>query len=256
MYTLGKLLGKGGYGKVYEGEYEGKSVAIKITRKASPAEINVLNTAIGKHFVPIYKIITKPIDETTQETIIIMQKCKYTLSELKNIKMPKKIAICRQLIDAVYDLHNLNIAHMDIKPSNIMLSKNVVKLMDFGLSNMAIIGSRYMGTLKYMAPEVAAAGSKIYDNFAADIWSLGATMVQLLFNLDMSQLAQIQYDVTDYLTEKDSALSLLLVNKIHLKESCDVDLLALLHDMLRMFPHERPNVYDLKSSKFYLKYSK
>ena len=95
-------------------------------------------------------------------------------------------ALCRGLVDAVCYLHQNGIAHGDLKLSNAMLQEGErgsvhVALIDFGTATMGVTGGGgppQAGTLVYMSPE-ALSGAP-YDAKAADVWSLGILLVNLL----------------------------------------------------------------------------
>uniref|UniRef100_UPI00358E57B0 sperm motility kinase 2B-like n=1 Tax=Myxine glutinosa TaxID=7769 RepID=UPI00358E57B0 len=79
-------------------------------------------------------------------------------------------------------MHDQNIAHLDIKPQNVLFSdQHQVKLIDFGLAKSFTPGqksSAVCGTLHFRAPEMFT--HKAYEAPQADIWSLGITMSKLL----------------------------------------------------------------------------
>ena len=87
------------------------------------------------------------------------------------------------LVYGVKAIHDQKIAHLDIKPGNILLdSGNEVKIADFGLCYIAeqekeTKYNKYAGSFPYMAPEIVM--KKLYDPFKADIWSLGITIYYL-----------------------------------------------------------------------------
>lgn len=92
----------------------------------------------------------------------------------------------RQLCSAVEFMHwEFGIAHLDIKPQNILLDANFnVKLSDFGTAEICthtqLISSR-KGTPGYIAPEVEDFSLDTpFDAFKADIYSLGMTLKKML----------------------------------------------------------------------------
>lgn len=77
---------------------------------------------------------------------------------LKDISAVTEIA--RQLLEAIDYIHSLNIVHLDIKPSNIMLlsDNESIKLIDFGISQYVEIApikqyNSVQGTFRYLAQE-------------------------------------------------------------------------------------------------------
>jgi serine/threonine protein kinase len=83
--------------------------------------------------------------------------------------------IAKQLLDALGKCHEEGIAHLDIKPTNILFtSDGRVRLSDFGCSQGIALDDLFSGSKPYMAPEIICK-MQGYDIFMADIWSLGVT---------------------------------------------------------------------------------
>ncbi|TXT13417.1 hypothetical protein VHUM_00784 [Vanrija humicola] len=91
-----------------------------------------------------------------------------------------------QILDGVDWLHQLGIAHRDVKPENIVCSADGtrVRIVDFGLATSESTSTEFgCGSTFYIAPEClgewhSSAGS--YPTRTADVWSLGVILVNLV----------------------------------------------------------------------------
>jgi serine/threonine protein kinase len=85
-----------------------------------------------------------------------------------------------QLFEAVKFMHDHNVAHLDLKPSNILVPSDYGRLtvVDFGVSFQLRHAAQQgrAGTEGYIAPEV---GRKKFSPIRADLWSTGKTVQEL-----------------------------------------------------------------------------
>ena len=99
----------------------------------------------------------------------------------------------KQILEGVEFLHKRNIYHSDIKPANILFSKeDDVKICDFGISiaiefqtASSATASYVKGDFHYMSPERLNNASRSAAN---DIWSIGATFVQMISGQPLNHL--------------------------------------------------------------------
>ena len=86
-----------------------------------------------------------------------------------------------QLVSALVYIHAQHIAHLDIKPANILIDAwKRPKLADFGLASFCDPNGKltnFRGSFIYTAPELFSRAP--YDPFKADIWSFGVTLYVL-----------------------------------------------------------------------------
>jgi serine/threonine-protein kinase len=111
--------------------------------------------------------------------------------------LPVKVAVeyVMHVCEALAAAHALGIVHRDIKPENLFLARrtqgmDVVKVLDFGISKVALTGSAFdtnlplvrtlmpMGSPVYMSPEQIRASDDVDPR--SDVWSLGCVLYELL----------------------------------------------------------------------------
>ncbi|KAL5066079.1 hypothetical protein RYX36_027816 [Vicia faba] len=193
-YRLGRTIGEGTFSKVklaFIGN-NGEKVAIKVIDKNMvlknnlkykvQSEIRTMKLLHHPNIVRIHEVIgTKTKIYIVMEYVSggqLLDKMSY-VGKLNECEARK---LFQQLVDAVDYCHNKGVFHRDLKPENLLLdSQGNLKVSDFGLSALSkpndVLNTR-CGSPCYVAPELLM--SKGYDGAAADVWSCGVILFELL----------------------------------------------------------------------------
>lgn len=211
-YVTTEKLGSGSYGVVYKARLKTGTrdvVAIKCVQKAALTKKEADNLVQEIKLLKELKHdnIVKMIDfqGDSNYIYIIMEYCGGgDLSRFIKARKCLPEPLCRQFLQqlalALKFLRSKDIAHMDLKPSNILLTsvRNPrLKLADFGLAQYLSpdqIETSIRGSPLYMAPEMLLDGK--YDA-KVDIWSVGVILFQSIFGK-----APYKSENTDILLEK------------------------------------------------------
>ena len=191
------LLGKGAYGKVYQGKYNDKPVAIKTYRSQTSEAITELHWEAKILHQLCHPCIVRLIGVCVQPLhVLVLEEA--PLRSLEFALLIKKIPahrltifrIATEVSAGLHFMHSQGIIKRDVKASNILLwtldpdSLCHCKLCDFGASTyLSPIGARgFAGTKGFIAPEVLHIGKRkqrsVYDH-RADIFSLGMFLYQI-----------------------------------------------------------------------------
>ena len=197
-YLLERKLGEGGMSEVYFARHNriDRVVAIKILHKNLFDNESVRNrfkneaNALIKLEHPNIVKIFDYIEQDNMACLIVEYIDGITLDDFINkfsgpIPETKATGIICTVLDAVQYAHNNRILHRDIKPGNIMVSKDggTVKVMDFGIakftdlsiSNVTHVNTQ-LGTPFYMSPEQVK--GLPYSTYS-DIYSIGVTLYEM-----------------------------------------------------------------------------
>ncbi|KYG50682.1 hypothetical protein M433DRAFT_138913 [Acidomyces richmondensis BFW] len=242
-YTLGRLIGKGSFGKVYLASHKltnGSKVVLKSAKKDDAnlaREIHHHRQFLHPHIARLYEVIV-----TESLVWLVLEYCPgdelYNYL-LKNGRMEPAMVqkIFTQLVGAVSYVHGKSCVHRDLKLENILLDKHKnVKLVDFGFTREYQGSTSYLqtwcGTVCYSAPEMLK-GEK-YAGEKVDVWSLGIILYALL-------CGELPFDEDD-----DQATKMLILKEEpkypdHLPEAgC-----ALIKKLLSKRPLLRPALADI-----------
>lgn len=186
--TFGKLLGEGGYGKVYLGAHPRHGeVAIKVIDglELNPAvqqkvreEASVMVGIRSRHLVEFRGICFTP------QCCLVMEYLPNgnlfrLLNNGRTLSWRDRFRIAADTALGLQHLHEANVLHRDIKSLNILLDRDSrAKLCDFGLATLKASStlSDPKGTVAWMAPEILEGGD---PTKAADIYGLGMVFWEL-----------------------------------------------------------------------------
>jgi serine/threonine protein kinase len=158
-----------------------------------------------------------------------------TLDTIQGLTVPRLVQVFLRVADGMVHMHRRGVCHADLKPNNIMLSRNGdVKVIDYGLA--WIKGERkgrLQGTPEYMAPEQAARG---VVNETTDIYNFGATMYRMV----TWKLPPRTGAGADGVAVNAKTFQQLLKPVNELNPKAPVELHNLIHRCLRFQPKDRP----------------
>ncbi|CAN0455948.1 unnamed protein product [Ectocarpus sp. 12 AP-2014] len=169
-YTLGEVLGMGGFGVVREGTHkpDGEVLAVKVISRDAVKDMDSLAQEVDTLRRLDHHQVVRFIDfyEEPQTFFLVLEKVPggelfdRIVAEGKFTEESAR-ACMRSLLQALAYCHSQKIAHRDIKPENILFASldakdRTVKLSDFGLARSierGLIAGTPCGTPSYMAPE-------------------------------------------------------------------------------------------------------
>mmetsp|Transcript_11386 Transcript_11386/g.19484 ORF Transcript_11386/g.19484 Transcript_11386/m.19484 type:complete len:394 (-) Transcript_11386:125-1306(-) len=197
FYEMGRQIGSGAYGKVFEGKNKatGELVAIKTIEKsrASAKELKYIQreSAILTRVDHPNIVKTYDVFDMGETYVFVMEhmgggELFDMIAEAKRFTEAQAADVMSQIVSGISYLHSLGIVHRDIKPENVLCVSKTwplhVKLTDFGLSNVMDVNSKdalvsFVGTQNYFAPEVFM--HQKYGT-AVDVFSSGVVLYIML----------------------------------------------------------------------------
>ncbi len=192
-YEIIDKVGSGGMADVYKAKCHrlNRYVAIKVLKPEFSDDTNFVKKFRGEaqsaaglshpNIVSVYDV-----GDDNGLYYIVMElvegiTLKHFIERKGKLEVKEAVGIAIQIAMGMEAAHNNHIIHRDIKPQNIIISKEgKVKVTDFGIAkatNSNTITSNAMGSVHYLSPEQARGG---YSDEKSDIYSLGITMYEML----------------------------------------------------------------------------
>ncbi|XP_058737143.1 serine/threonine-protein kinase STY13 isoform X1 [Vicia villosa] len=205
LLFIGSIIGEGAHGKVYQGRYVDRIVAIKVLQRGSTSEeraslenrfareVNMMSRVHHDNLVKFIGACKDPLMVIVTELLPGMSLRKYLTSiRPKPLDLHTAINFALDVARAMDWLHANGIIHRDLKPDNLLLTANQksVKLADFGLAreeSVTEMMTAETGTYRWMAPELYSTvtlrqGEKKHYNNKVDVYSFGIVLWELLTN--------------------------------------------------------------------------
>ena len=243
-YRIERLLGQGGFGITYlavqtsdnrqvaikelflNGVNERVGTVIQVSNSTNDTlfekqkekfkkEAKRIMSLDNEHIVKVYDLFE---ENNTVYYVMDYLKGESLASKMKREGHPltesEVMDILPQLLDALSEIHQYQIWHLDIKPANIMLVDNTIVLIDFGASKQ-ITPSEMTSTALYFTPGYAPAEQTgmLFKQFGpwTDLYAVGAT----IFNL-LTDKSPLEFDIEEFkeddLPESNLGLMYKLIN--------------------------------------------
>lgn len=205
LLFIGTKIGEGAHGKVYEGRYGDRIVAIKVLNRGSNTEeraalegrfareVTMMSRVKHDNLVKFIGACKDPLMVIVSELLPGMSLRKY-LGSIRPNQLDLRLALnfALDIARAMDCLHANGIIHRDLKPDNLLLTANQksVKLADFGLAREETVTEMMTaetGTYRWMAPELYSTvtlrqGEKKHYNNKVDVYSFGIVLWELVTN--------------------------------------------------------------------------
>jgi eukaryotic-like serine/threonine-protein kinase len=217
-YYVLDALNRGGMGEIYHAHDSGSSedVALKVnatdhanprfasalrqevdilSRFEHPGVVRILPQLLANAKQQVY--MAKAINLPSQPWYYVMEYLRgeplaQVLKQAEKLPMDLAAVIGLHILDALAYIHSLDVAHLDIKPENILFRQPVLKdlpvdpvIIDFGVAASTKLINPTGGTLNYMSPEYLeklqgrVAPEKIVDLRKVDIYALGVVIYRM-----------------------------------------------------------------------------
>ncbi|MBO4679695.1 MAG: Stk1 family PASTA domain-containing Ser/Thr kinase [Lachnospiraceae bacterium] len=192
-YEVLEKIGTGGMSDVYKAKDHklNRFVAVKVLKQEFAENANFVSkfkieaqAAAGLMHPNIVNVYD--VGEENGTNYIVMElvegiTLKKYIEKKARLSVKEAVTIAIQIGMGIEAAHNNHIIHRDIKPQNVIISKEgKVKVTDFGIAKAATsntITSNVMGSVHYTSPEQARGG---YSDEKSDIYSLGITLFEML----------------------------------------------------------------------------
>ena len=199
-YDLEALIGQGAMGAVFRAHVrDGRKVAVKtlsvelMTGDSSQRFLRESELVRGLEHRHVVRTLDAGVDTQAGLLFLVMpllqgRDLDRVLEELGALEPEIAVRVAMQAARGLAAAHRIGIIHRDVKPGNLVLDEEgeeiVVRVCDFGIAkrvgggeSLTTTGSQ-LGTPDYVSPEQLKSSKHVDER--TDVWSLGATLYQML----------------------------------------------------------------------------
>lgn len=191
-YRVQSRLGSGAMGVVWKAwdERLNRTVAVKelhlrpalsdadvdTTKRRAMREGRITARLMHLHAIAVYDVVEEDGRPCLIMEHLASESLEAVLEERGPLPVGEVAKLGAQVAAALAAAHEVGIVHRDVKPGNVLVSEDITKITDFGISRAlgdASTTGVLAGTPAYLAPEVAQGGKA---DFHTDVFSLGSTL--------------------------------------------------------------------------------
>ncbi|XP_074851244.1 death-associated protein kinase 1 isoform X2 [Carettochelys insculpta] len=210
-----------------------KSSRRGVSREDIEREVNILKEIQHPNVITLHDVYENKTDVILILELVAGGELFDFLAEKESLTEEEATEFLKQILNGVYYLHSLQIAHFDLKPENIMLlDRNVpkprIKIIDFGLAHKIDFGNEFkniFGTPEFVAPEIVN-----YEplGLEADMWSIGVITYILLSGASpflgetkqetLANVSAVNYEFEEEFFSNTSALAKDFIRRLLVKD--------------------------------------
>jgi len=192
---FGKIMAAGASGKVYEGKYKGRDVAIKVystdnfcfSIEEFNREVSIMSLLDHECFTTFYGANKENPKYLFHISELVKGGCLRDILLNKEVQLSyaQQLSIAVDVAHAMKYLHSLGVIHRDLKSGNVLITEDLrAKVIDFGTSRAIDLSKQMtlnLGTSCWMAPEVFR--NEPYTE-SCDVYSFGIVLWEIYCRAD------------------------------------------------------------------------
>jgi eukaryotic-like serine/threonine-protein kinase len=196
-YVLQRLLGVGATSAVFAATHRnGRTFAVKVLHpelsKVDELRTRFLRDGYAANRVQhpsIVPVLDDDVDEDDASAFIVMDLLEGTTlatewhEAARTMSLPRVVTVADAVLDVLAAVHAQGIVHRDVRPANVFVTQDGMKLLDVGIGRLGdpsrTMTAHAMDPSQFVAPELAAGKTSEIDA-RTDLYSVGATIFTLL----------------------------------------------------------------------------